>query len=127
MPCPFCDRISSGPLDAENELAVAFADAFPLSPGHMLIIPRRHVEDYFALDEAEQAAIWQLVSQVRTRLDAERHPDGYNLGVNVGEAAGQTVAHAHVHLIPRYEGDVPDPRGGIRWLLAEKAKYWEQG
>jgi diadenosine tetraphosphate (Ap4A) HIT family hydrolase len=109
----------------ENEFAVAFFDGFPLSPGHALIIPRRHEPDFLALSEVEQAGVWALVTPVRRAIEKRLRPDGYNLGVNVGDAAGQTIAHAHLHVIPRYAGDVPDPRGGIRWILPQKARYWD--
>lgn len=123
--CVFCNRLVGGDLVAENDLAVAFHDAFPLSPGHCLIVPRRHESDFLALTPEEQAAVWALVASVRRQIESDRLPDGYNLGINVGEAAGQTVAHAHLHVIPRYEGDVPDARGGIRWIIPERARYWE--
>ena len=126
MACIFCDRLAAGDLAAENELAAAFPDAFPLTRGHTLVVPRRHEADYFALTPAEQTAMWRLVNTVRARIERELHPDGYNVGVNVGQAAGQTVGHAHIHLIPRYAGDVEDPRGGIRWIIPAKARYWEQ-
>ena len=106
-----------------NELAVTFSDAFPVSPGHMLIVPRRHVSDFFSLTAEEQAAIWSLVVSVRRHIETQHAPDGYNLGINVGSSAGQTVPHAHLHIIPRYDGDVDDPRGGIRWVLPSKAGY----
>jgi diadenosine tetraphosphate (Ap4A) HIT family hydrolase len=123
--CPFCDRLAAGELLADNALAAAFPDGFPLAPGHSLIVPRRHEPDFLALTDAEQAAVWGLVGAVRRRLDAQFHPQGYNLGVNIGAAAGQTVWHAHLHVIPRYSGDVPDPRGGVRWILPARARYWE--
>ena len=126
MACIFCDRLAAGDLAAENELAAAFPDAFPLTRGHTLVVPRRHEADYFALTPAEQTAMWRLVNTVRARIEREIHPDGYNVGVNVGQAAGQTVGHVHIHLIPRYPGDVDDPRGGIRWIIPAKAHYWEQ-
>ena len=121
MGCVFCDRLTRGDFLAANEHAAAFPDAFPLSDGHCLIVPRRHEADFFALTTEEQAAVWALLSTVRPRIEA----DGYNVGMNVGEAAGQTVAHAHLHLIPRYRADVPDPRGGIRCVIPAKARYWE--
>ncbi len=124
-PCVFCERIATTRPLAENELAVAFPDAFPLSPGHTLVVPRRHESDFFALSEEEQAAIWRLVGVVRSQLARERRPDGFNVGLNAGAAAGQTVAHAHFHVIPRYAGDSKDPRGGIRWLMPDKVRYWE--
>ena len=124
MGCVFCDRLAAGDLEAENELAAAFPDAFPLTRGHTLVVPRRHEAKYFALSAAEQTAMWRLVNTVRARVEGELHPDGYNLGVNVGQAAGQTVGHVHIHLIPRYAGDVDDPRGGIRWIIPARARYW---
>lgn len=122
--CIFCLRPSAGPLVASNDLAVAFHDAFPLSRGHCLIVPRRHEPDFLALTPQEQAAIWALLPVVRASIDGRGAPDGYNIGINVREAAGQTVAHAHVHVIPRFNGDVPDARGGVRWVIPSKARYW---
>jgi diadenosine tetraphosphate (Ap4A) HIT family hydrolase len=84
------------------------------------------VADYFELGEEEQAALWRLVAEVKTRLDREHHPSGYNVGINVGPAGGQTVWHAHVHVIPRFEGDVEDPRGGVRWVIRARAPYWKE-
>ncbi|HXH22992.1 MAG TPA: HIT family protein [Dehalococcoidia bacterium] len=125
MACPFCARIAAGDVTADNALAVAFPDAFPLTPGHTLVVPRRHEPDFLALSGEERQAVLALAVEVAARLRAERAPDGYNLGVNVGPAGGQTVAHAHLHVIPRYGGDVADPRGGIRWIIPERARYWE--
>lgn len=124
MSCRFCERLAGGGLLADNESAAAFLDAFPLSPGHALVVPRRHEADFLRLSLDEQIEIWRLVGPVKALLDRDFRPDGYNLGVNVGEAAGQTVGHAHLHVIPRYRGDVPDPRGGIRWILPARAPYW---
>jgi diadenosine tetraphosphate (Ap4A) HIT family hydrolase len=123
--CAFCARIAQGDLVAENDLAVAFFDAYPVSAGHCLIVPRRHEPDLLALTEAEQAAIWALVGLVRAQVEKGRTPDGYNIGVNVGEAAGQTIGHAHLHVNPRRRGDVADSRGGIWWVLPANAAYWE--
>src|SRR5574341_373408 len=122
--CIFCDRITTGNLIAANDLAVAFPDAYPVNPGHVLVVPRRHEVDYFALTWEEQAAMWRLASRVRDHLDQTRSPDGFNLGMNIGSAAGQTVAHAHLHVIPRYVADIEDPRGGVRWILPARARYW---
>ena len=124
--CPFCDRIATGDLVACNDSAAALLDGYPLNPGHCLVVPRRHVADFFDLSQPEQADIWRLVSELKVRLDRERTPAGYNVGINVGAAAGQTVWHAHVHLIPRHVGDVEDPRGGVRWVIAAKAPYWRE-
>jgi diadenosine tetraphosphate (Ap4A) HIT family hydrolase len=125
VPCFFCDHLSQGNLVAENDLAAAFPDAFPLTPGHCLVVPRRHEPDFLALTPAEQAAVCALVPAVRGYIETTGAPDGYNVGINVGEAAGQTIAHAHLHVIPRRRGDVADPRGGIRWVVPAKARYWE--
>lgn len=122
--CPFCSRIAASQFIVENQLALALPDAYPVSPGHTLIVPRRHVRDFFDLTAEEQAAVWTLVAPVREYLEKAHSPDGFNLGVNIGEAAGQTVAHAHLHVIPRYTGDVADPRGGIRWIVPSNAPYW---
>lgn len=125
MDCVFCTRLLSTDVVAANDLAVAFADAFPLSRGHTLIVPRRHESDFFSLTSEEQAAIWSLVGLVRLQIGTQTDPDGYNIGINIGEAAGQTVGHAHLHVIPRWRGDVADPRGGVRWVIPDKARYWE--
>lgn len=122
--CVFCRPVKGCDLLAGNELAVAFPAGFPVSPGHALIVPRRHEPDFFALTLEEQAAVIALVNPVRTVLDRDFGPDAYNLGVNAGRAAGQTILHTHVHVIPRYAGDVAEPRGGVRWVLPETARYW---
>lgn len=124
-PCVFCQRIAGGQFASGNASAVAFPDAFPLSEGHTLIVPRRHEADFFGLTTEEHDAIWRLTAQLARELRERLSPDGFNVGVNVGTAAGQTVAHVHLHLIPRYAGDVEDPRGGIRWIIPAKAPYWE--
>jgi diadenosine tetraphosphate (Ap4A) HIT family hydrolase len=124
--CVFCERIELGDVLLSNEHAAAFEDGFPISPGHTLIVPRRHEADLLALAEEEQAAIWSLIAPVRQMIEAQwGAADGYNIGVNIGTAAGQTIAHAHLHLIPRWHGDVADPRGGVRWVVPSKAAYWK--
>jgi len=122
--CPLCAAAARGGHLAANDHAIAFPDAFPVSPGHALIVSRRHVADLFELSAEEQAALWALLPDVKAALDVRHAPAAYNVGVNVGAAAGQTVGHVHVHVIPRYEGDATDPRGGIRWVLPERAAYW---
>lgn len=109
----------------ETDAAVAFYDAYPVAAGHALVVPRLPVISLFELDSDMQAAVWEAVRLTRELLEEKYHPDGFNIGVNDGQAAGQTVPHAHVHVIPRYKGDVPDPRGGIRWVIPEKAQYWD--
>jgi diadenosine tetraphosphate (Ap4A) HIT family hydrolase len=123
-PCPFCSPPSEE-IVLCNVLCYARYDRFPVSEGHLLIIPFRHVVNFLALTADERSAAFELVWQASQKLDSEFHPDGYNVGVNVGQAAGQTVMHAHLHLIPRYAGDVPDPRGGVRFVIPEKARYWQ--
>jgi diadenosine tetraphosphate (Ap4A) HIT family hydrolase len=115
-----CELCTPASVVAENGLAYARLDSNALAAGHVIVVPRRHVADYFDMTEAEQAAVLALVNEARRLIEAQHRPDGYNIGVNVGAAAGQSRMHVHVHLIPRYVGDVPDPRGGIRCVLAKK-------
>ena len=122
--CPFCLPVPEK-IVAQNLLCYARYDGYPVSKGHLLIIPFRHVANFFDLTEDERKATLELVWQTCAKLESELHPDGYNLGVNVGKPAGQTVMHVHLHLIPRYQGDVPDPRGGVRWIMPTKARYWD--
>jgi len=124
--CPFCQITLDSSAEGlpENELAYARLDAFPVSPGHILVVPKRHAKDWFDLTSDEQQAIMQLVMQGKVWLENRYRPDGYNIGMNCGESAGQTVMHMHCHLIPRYEGDSADPRGGVRWIIPDKADYW---
>jgi diadenosine tetraphosphate (Ap4A) HIT family hydrolase len=121
--CPFCNLPEARRWLA-NEVGVAVLDGFPITEGHSLVIPRRHVASVFDLHPTEQSALWRLVSQVRDELQAKHRPDAFNIGINDGIAAGQTVPHAHIHVIPRRNGDVADPRGGVRWIIPAKAKYW---
>ena len=123
MPCPFCD-VRADRIVCANELAIALRDAYPVSPGHTLIVPRRHVGSFFGTTAAERTAMLALLDEARRGLDAERSPASYNIGINDGPAAGQTVPHVHIHLIPRYDGDCADPRGGVRWIVPGRADYW---
>lgn len=122
--CVFCSRLDRDDLLATNDLAAGFLAGYPVSPGHALIVPRRHEADFFSLSAAEQTAMMALVPPIRRHLDAEFGPDAYNLGANIGRDAGQTIPHAHLHVIPRYQGDVDEPRGGVRWVLPKTARYW---
>jgi len=115
-----CELCVPTEVVAEESLAYIRRDNHALSPGHVLVVPRRHVADFFAMTGDEQACVLRLLNDARRRVDAEHRPDGYNIGVNVGKAAGQSRMHVHVHLIPRYAGDVPDPAGGIRCVLVKK-------
>jgi diadenosine tetraphosphate (Ap4A) HIT family hydrolase len=117
-PCPFC----VGEPVREGRLVQVFLDAYPVSPGHLLIVPKRHVSALWDLTDEEYD---ELFATARTEAgNAEGTIDGWNLGVNVGAAGGQTVWHVHLHLIPRRSGDTDDPRGGVRWVVPENAKYW---
>ena len=95
-----------------------------MTQGHTLVVPRRHVASIYELPADDQVALWALVGETRQRLQEDLQPDGFNIGLNDGEAAGQTILHAHIHVIPRRNGDVGDPRGGVRWIIPEKARYW---
>ena len=122
--CPFC-TVAPDKIVAENTDAFTVRDTLPISPGHTLIIPKRHITSIFEATKEEVAALWNVLQQARTQLLKEFSPDGFNIGINDGLAAGQTILHLHIHIIPRYKGDMPDPRGGIRWIFPDKAVYWK--
>ena len=123
--CLFCDfpNPERNTIIVETELAYARWGNFPASEGHAEVVPKRHVESYFDLTDDELLAIYGLAKQVKEIVDAKYHPDAYNVGVNDGEAAGRTIHHCHIHLIPRYAGDVENPRGGIRHIIPGKGDY----
>jgi diadenosine tetraphosphate (Ap4A) HIT family hydrolase len=123
--CPFCP-IKDREILADHPLAAAITDSFPLTRGHTLVVPRRHVASFFELTAEERSAMLGLLDEAKRALDKQYAPDAYNIGVNDGAAAGQTVMHVHVHLIPRYKGDADDPRGGVRWIFPRKADYWSR-
>ena len=123
--CPFCALPEERVL-FRNDAAVAVRDAYPVTPGHTLVIPVRHVASVFDATRAESEAMLALLNTARDQLQVEFDPAGYNIGVNDGAAAGQTIGHLHIHLIPRYPGDRPDPRGGVRWVIPDKADYWTE-
>ena len=124
VPSPFVE-IPQTDWVCANPLAFAIYDRFPLSPGHVLVITRRVVPTFFECTADEQAALMELVGKAKRLLDERLtpKPDGYNVGFNAGAAAGQTVPHVHVHVIPRYAGDMGDPRGGVRHVIPEKGYY----
>lgn len=124
--CPFCS-IDRSRVHLESDSAFAIFDAYPITDGHTLVIPKRHVASIFDLSDQELTAVWSLLAQVRAKLRSGLDPDGFNIGINDGSAAGQTIMHAHVHVIPRRDGDVAEPRGGIRWIFPDKAPYWDEG
>ena len=121
--CVFCTVPRERHL-ASNEHGFVIRDAYPISPGHTLIIAKRHVGSFFELASDERTALLLLLEQSKVAIEREMAPAGYNIGINEGVAGGQTVPHLHIHLVPRYAGDQPDPRGGVRWIFPDKAKYW---
>ena len=121
--CPFC-TLPPERILLTSAHGVIIRDGFPISPGHTLVIPRRHVDSFFNLTAEERVDLLGLLDQAKAGIEKEFKPDTYNIAINDGPAAGQTVPHLHIHLIPRYTDDVPDPRGGVRWIIPEKADYW---
>jgi len=122
MSCLFCN-LDKDQIILENDLAVAIMDKYPVNEGHMLFIPKRHFKIYFEATKEEVVALYDLIHEGKKYLDEKYHPDGYNIGINVGEDGGQTIMHLHIHLIPRYKGDAEDPRGGIRHLKEQLVPY----
>ena len=120
--CPFCNPVADE-IVARNELCYARWDRYPVNRGHLLVIPFRHTTDFFSMTPKEKAAVISLVDECKRVIEKKFSPDGFNIGFNVGEAAGQTVMHCHCHVIPRYAGDVPDPRGGVRGVVPGKQGY----
>ncbi len=124
-PCPFCTLPGERVID-QNDHGLVVRDGYPISKGHTLIVPLRHTGSFFDLTETERSDLLLLLDKAKLNLENEFKPDGYNIGINDGPAAGQTVPHLHIHLIPRYAGDRADPRGGVRWIIPEKADYWSK-
>lgn len=122
MSCIFCEY-SKEKYIAENDLCFAIFDKFPVNEGHTLIIPKRHFSNYFDATKEEVAAMYDLSQEVKKLIDKKYSPDGYNVGVNVNHEGGQTIMHLHMHIIPRYKGDIEDPRGGIRRIKRQLVFY----
>ena len=122
--CVFC---APRAVTRQNRYAYCSRDTYPVSRGHSLVIPYRHCADFFELEPQEYAACYELLVAERDAIAQEFQPDGYNVGVNVGSAGGQSVLHVHLHLIPRYRGDHPRPEGGVRHILPDKAHYPRSG
>jgi len=120
-PCLFCTDPRG--VSIQHELAYSARDSYPASPGHSVVIPRRHVASFFELTPEEVEACMDLIREEKALIDKEFHPDGYNIGVNVGPAAGQSIFHVHIHIIPRYKGDVENPQGGVRHVIPKKGHY----
>ena len=121
--CAFCSLPESRIL-LRNKHGFWIKDGFPVTRGHSLIISTRHVGSWFELSLTEQSGLMVLLAEARTVIETSEQPAGFNIGINDGAAAGQTVPHLHIHLMPRYPGDQPDPRGGVRWIFPDKADYW---
>lgn len=123
--CPFCD-VEADRIRLESGAGLAIRDLFPVAEGHTLVIPRRHVASIYDLPAAEERELWDLTRRTRDLLISEHRPDGFTIGLNEGLAAGQSVPHSHIHVIPRRLGDVPDPTGGLRAIFPQRARYWER-
>lgn len=123
--CVFCNLNSHAELICETATCVAFYDCYPVSPGHALIIPKRHIASYFDLTRREREAMNIMLLYVKKKIQERFNPDGYNIGINVNESAGQSIFHVHMHLIPRYEGDVENPKGGVRAVIPNLQNYNE--
>jgi ATP adenylyltransferase len=121
--CPFCNLSIDREIIIENPEAYCMLDKFPVTKGHTLIIPKRHCANYFDLTLKEQVSCWKMVNELKVILLEKYHPDGFNVGININEAAGQTIFHVHIHLIPRYKGDVINPIGGVRGVIPVKKDY----
>lgn len=127
--CPFCEIADDSRHERrvlEGEHGFVIRDGFPVSKGHSLVIPKRHMGSFFDLTPVERTELLNLLEQAKAGLDAKYCPGAYNIGINDGPAAGQTVPHLHIHLIPRYHQEGIDPRGGVRWVIPEKADYWSK-
>ena len=122
MNCIFCN-IEKEKIILESEYSIAFYDNYPVNLGHTLIIPKRHVSNHFELSKNEKNDIWEHVDKLKIIIDKKHSPNGYNIGINIGKSSGQTIFHSHIHLIPRYNGDVSNPKGGVRGVIPNKQKY----
>lgn len=121
--CPFCEPSTERILIERKHFRLLW-DGYPISPGHVLIVPRRHIARWEETSQSEQRALIEAIGIAQAEIRKQRQPDGFNIGINDGVAAGQTIPHLHVHVIPRYGGDLADPRGGVRWVIPERADYW---
>lgn len=124
--CPFCHP-AAGSVFLETSLVLGLWDGFPVSAGHALIVPRRHIAKWNEATIDERQELTAAIEEVQRFVQTLHHPAAFNVGFNDGPAAGQTIGHLHIHVIPRYRGDVPVARGGIRLVIPDKARYWEQG
>ncbi len=120
--CPFCAPKTTD-IVLQNDLAYAKWDIYPVTEGHLLVLPKRHIASYFGASPGEKAKLWELVDQCKEMLDRKYKPDGYNIGINEGTPAGQTIFHVHIHMIPRRKRDMENPRGGVRHVIPSKGNY----
>lgn len=120
--CIFC-HIKNRDIISEGSFSIAFYDKYPVNPGHVLVVSKRHISEYLDLSSEEKEDMWKLVDIVTDILKEKYAPHGYNIGINIGKTAGQTIFHCHIHIIPRYEGDMDFPEGGVRGVIPEKQKY----
>ncbi len=120
--CKFCN-IEKNRIVIKSEFSLAFYDKYPVNNGHVLVVPIKHTTSYFEMTAGEKIDMWNLVDKVKIFLEKKYNPDGYNVGIHIGEDAGQTVFHCHIHVSPRYKGDVDFPEGGVRGVIPNKQKY----
>ena len=121
--CRFCRSKPGRSVMVEGKFGFAAYDKHPANPGHFLVIPYRHFSDYFDITAEESEELWQLVAEGRRQVDEKHNPDGYNIGINIGRWAGQSIPHLHIHVIPRYQGDVENPKGGVRSVIPRNKLY----
>ena len=121
--CVFCEQFDKNRIVYEDDTWIAVYDSYPVSKGHTLLIPKRHCETFFDLNDVETGSLFTTINVVKSVLEANFKPNGFNIGANCGKSAGQTVMHCHIHLIPRYDGDVEDPRGGVRGCIPSHMRY----
>ena len=121
--CRFCLSKPGRRIMIEGKYGFAAWDRHPASPGHFLVMPYRHFSDYFDIEDEEREELWRLVAEGKIMADEKYNPDGYNVGMNVGKWAGQSIPHLHIHVIPRYKGDVENPKGGVRGVIPQNKLY----
>ena len=120
--CKFCN-VSPDRNYLNGEFGFAQWDKHPVNPGHSLVIPHRHIPTYFDAEEGERNGLWDMVNEVKEIIDTKHNPDGYNIGINIGPVSGQSILHLHIHIIPRYQGDMENPQGGVRGVIPGRQKY----
>ena len=125
--CIFCNKTNCKVISTTKNFFIIRDTAYPVTKHHTLIITNRHVADFFELTKEEMSELDEILKNQKKELkNLDKEISGFNVGVNISESAGQTIEHAHIHVIPRFKGDVPDPKGGVRWVIPERAPYWEE-